>query len=100
MFDRTVFNGFWGWDTRPYDAQDRDEAVVFGDDNKCNGKKCYVKPDGKIPFNVIVGTILCPPLGVFMEYGLSGWINIIVCILLSLCLYFPGLIYALICLYC
>ena len=32
MFDRTVFNGFWGWDTRPYDAQDRDEAVFFGDD--------------------------------------------------------------------
>jgi uncharacterized membrane protein YqaE (UPF0057 family) len=100
MFDRTVFNGFWGWDTRPYDKIDADEAVFFGENNKCNGKKCYAKPDGKIPFNVIIGTIVCPPLGVFMEYGLTGWLNIIICILLSLCLYFPGLIYALICLYC
>ena len=100
MFDRTVFNGFWGWDNRPYDKIDGDEAKYFDENNKCNGKKCYAKPDGKIPFNVIIGTIVCPPLGVFMEYGLTGWINIIICILLSLCFYFPGLIYALICLYC
>jgi uncharacterized membrane protein YqaE (UPF0057 family) len=100
MFDRTVFNGFWGWDRRPYDKIDADEAAFFDEKNKCNGKKCYAKPDGKIPFNVIIGTIVCPPLGVFMEYGLTGWLNIIICILLSLCFYFPGLIYALICLYC
>lgn len=100
MFDRTVFNGFWGWDKRPYDKIDGDEAKYFDENNACNGKKCYAKPDGKIPFNVIIGTIVCPPLGVFMEYGLTGWINIIICILLSLCFYFPGLIYALICLYC
>ena len=63
-------------------------------------KNAILKRDGKIPFNVIIGTIICPPLGVFMEYGLSGWINILTCILLCLFLYFPGLIYALICLYC
>ena len=28
----------------------------------------------KIPFKIIIGTIICPPLGVFMEYGLSGWL--------------------------
>ena len=100
MFDRTVFNGFWGWDRKAYDKIDKDEAAYFDENNRCNGKKCYAKPDGKIPFNVIIGTIVCPPLGVFMEYGLTGWINILICILLSLCFYFPGLIYALICLYC
>ena len=100
FFDRTVFNGFWGWDTRPANINDEQKAAYFDENNKCNGKKCYLKRDGKIPFNIIIGTIICPPLGVFMEYGLSGWINILICILLSICLYFPGLIYALLCLYC
>ena len=100
LLDRTVFNGFWGWDTRPASLNDEQKAAFFSNDNKCNGKKCYLKKDGKVPFNVIIGTIICPPLGVFMEYGLTGWINILICIVLSLCLYFPGLIYALMCIYC
>ena len=100
LLDRTVFNGFWGWDTRPASLNDEQKAAFFSNDNKCNGKKCYLKKDGKVPFNVIIGTIICPPLGVFMEYGLTGWINILICIALSLCLYFPGLIYALMCIYC
>ena len=49
------------------------KQLYFDENNKCNGKKCYAKPDGKIPFNVIIGTIVCPPLGVFMEYGLTGF---------------------------
>lgn len=100
LLDRTVFNGFWGWDTRPASLNDEQKAAYFSNDNNCNGKKCYLKKDGKVPFNVIIGTIICPPLGVFMEYGLTGWINILICIALSLCLYFPGLIYALMCIYC
>jgi len=63
-------------------------------------QKCYRTSDGLIPFSVIMATILCPPIGVFMEYGLFGWFNILICALLTLCFYFPGLIYALILLYC
>ena len=40
--------------------------------------------------------ILCPPAGVFMAYGFSGWLQIIICCLASLFYYFPGLVYALI----
>ena len=65
---------------------------------KC--KKCFSTRAGKLPFGVIIGTILLPPLGVFMELGISGWINILVCALLTLAFYFPGLIYALILLTC
>ena len=40
--------------------------------------------------------ICCPPAGVFMAYGFSGWLQIIICCLASLFYYFPGLAYALI----
>lgn len=41
-------------------------------------------------------TILFPPAGVFMAKGLSGWFQLAVCCLLTLMLYFPGLVYAII----
>jgi uncharacterized membrane protein YqaE (UPF0057 family) len=41
-------------------------------------------------------TFLCPPAGVFMAYGLGGFIQIIICMVLSLFFYVPGLIYGLI----
>ena len=63
-------------------------------------KKCYKTPDGTVPFSVVIATILCPPVGVFMEYGLMGWFNILIAALLTLMFYFPGLIYSLIILYC
>lgn len=62
--------------------------------------KCYRTSDGLVPFSVVIATILCPPVGVFMEYGLYGIINIVICAVLTLVFYFPGLIYALILLYC
>lgn len=40
--------------------------------------------------------ILCPPAGVFMAYGFSGWLQILICCIGSLIYYFPGLVYALI----
>ena len=43
----------------------------------------------------MIATIICPPLGVFMAFGLSGWLKIIVCCILSLMYYVPGLVYAL-----
>ena len=65
-----------------------------------DGRKCYRTPDGGIPTTVIIATVLFPPAGVFMELGLHGWIQILVCLLLTFMFYFPGLIYALIVLYC
>lgn len=41
-------------------------------------------------------TFLFPPMGVFMSVGLAGFTYIFICCLLTLCFYFPGLIYALI----
>ena len=41
-------------------------------------------------------TMLCPPAGVFMSYGLRGWVQILICCVLSLLYYIPGLIYAII----
>ena len=49
---------------------------------------------------VLLGTIILPPLGVFMELGIKGWLNILICALLTLLYYVPGLVYALILLYC
>jgi uncharacterized membrane protein YqaE (UPF0057 family) len=57
-------------------------------------------PDGPIPISVIITTIFMPPLGLFMELGFKGWLNIALCAVLTLFYYFPGLIYALIILYC
>jgi uncharacterized membrane protein YqaE (UPF0057 family) len=55
---------------------------------------------GKLPISIIITTIFLPPLGLFMELGFKGWLNIAICALLTLFFYFPGLIYALIILYC
>ena len=41
MFDRTVFNGFWGWDRIPYDENDKNKVTYFSEANNdnCKGKK-------------------------------------------------------------
>lgn len=91
--DMTV-KAIWGVDNVGNPDSDEGENACMGD------KKCYKTPDGTVPFSVVISTILCPPVGVFMEYGVLGWFNILVCALLTLMFYFPGLIYALILLYC
>tara|TARA_B100000902_G_C27312903_1_gene919473 strand:+ start:1435 stop:2283 length:849 start_codon:yes stop_codon:yes gene_type:complete len=92
-----IFGIAFGVDNRPPDNPNEHSDHFEG---KCANRKCYAAPDGTIPFTVIISTILCPPIGVFMEYGLSGWFQIMICGLLTLMFYFPGLIYALILLYC
>ena len=92
-----IFGIAFGVDNRPPDNPN-DQSDHFK--GKCSNRKCYAAPDGTIPFTVIISTILCPPVGVFMEYGLTGWFQIMICALLTLMFYFPGLIYALILLYC
>lgn len=123
-----IFDGnLYGWDQNTYDKEKKikkdkqkmykqylknikNDKVNFTDTNdddddddnneNLDNEKCYETPPGQIPFTIIIMTVLCPPLGIFMQYGLSFWINIILCALLSLVFYFPGLIYALILLYC
>jgi uncharacterized membrane protein YqaE (UPF0057 family) len=74
---------------------------IWGDDYVTkNNSKCYKMPDCSVPYPVLFATIILPPLGVFMELGLKGWLNILICAVLTLVLYLPGLIYALILLYC
>jgi uncharacterized membrane protein YqaE (UPF0057 family) len=111
MIFGSFFDNIWGWD---YDTEknvinkngDSDEGD--GDSKKkkgyqrCSkdGKICYNTGYETIPFGVIVSTILMPPLGLLMEFGITYWINIIICSMLTLMFYFPGLLYALIMLYC
>ncbi len=92
---RNTVQALWGADNVPDPDEPSDKLV-----NSCSGQKCYKTAEGAIPFSVIIATILCPPVGVFMEYGLTGWFNVLITALLTLVFYFPGLIYALILLYC
>lgn len=79
-----------------------DTDINTGTENQpsCEGRKCYRTEAGTVPWTVILATVLFPPAGVFMELGLTGFIQILVCLLLTFMFYFPGLIYALILLYC
>jgi uncharacterized membrane protein YqaE (UPF0057 family) len=104
---RTISNKFGnitiaalsGADNVPDESKNESTNAKYFKNNNLK-QKCYRTSDGLIPFSVIIATILCPPIGVFMEYGLTGWLNILFCALLTLLFYFPGLIYALILLYC
>jgi len=90
----------WGADNVVNDEDDNEEEPSDVMDGPCDKRKCYAAEDGTVPFSVIVATILFPPMGVFMEYGLSSWLQLLICTLLTLMFYFPGLIYALIMLFC
>lgn len=100
LFGNTVISGFWGWDKAVVDEWDHKYSEYHNCKNECRNSKCYKTTQGGIPFSVIIGTIICPPIGVFMEYGITGWLNILICIMLTFLFYFPGLLYALIVLYC
>jgi uncharacterized membrane protein YqaE (UPF0057 family) len=90
--------GFWGWDQSSITKVDRD-SNYFKKMQRSKGKKCYLTSSNTVPFSILLGTILCPPIGVFMDMGLTGWLNIIICILLTLLFYLPGLVYALLIIY-
>ena len=90
--------GFWGWDQSSLTKSDK-ESNYFQRMDLTKGTKYYLTSSNTVPFSVILGTILCPPIGVFMDMGTSGWLNIIVCCLLTLAFYIPGLFYALIIIY-
>ena len=90
--------GFWGWDQSGLTKSDK-ESNYFKSINRKKGSKYYLTNSNTVPFSVILGTILCPPMGVFMDMGLTGWLNIVVCCLLTLLFYIPGLLYALLIIY-
>ncbi len=105
-----IFSGFWGWDN-VLDASQKEAILKAAKEEKNNpsglvksnchgpGVKCFRTTDGHVPFTITLATILLPPMGVFMEFGLTSWINIIICGILTLAYYFPGLIYALVLIY-
>ena len=96
VFEPIVSN-FWGYTPKPEERNPNDITQAA----KCaDNKKCVKQPTSRVPFAVLISTIILPPMGLFMELGLKGWMNIILCSILTLVYYFPGLIYALIILYC
>ena len=90
--------GFWGWDQSNLTPNDRN-SKYFTDMNRSKGKKCYLTNNGTVPFSILLGTVLCPPIGVFMDLGATGWFIIFICTLLTLVFYIPGLVYALMIIY-
>jgi uncharacterized membrane protein YqaE (UPF0057 family) len=90
--------GFWGWDMSNLTKNDKN-SPYFKSFDRTKGQKVYYTNKNTVPFSIILGTILCPPMGVFMDLGTSGWINIIICALLTLLFYIPGLCYALLIIY-
>lgn len=92
------FQGFWGWDMSSLTKRDKQSRYFKGINTK-KGKKCYLTNNGRVPFSILLGTILCPPIGVFMDLGMTGWMNIFICTLLTVLFYLPGLFYALLVIY-
>jgi uncharacterized membrane protein YqaE (UPF0057 family) len=92
------FTTIWGWDQSNLTYNDKNSNYFKGID-RVKGKKCYLTSNNTVPFSIILGTIICPPLGVFMDLGATGWFNILICTLLTLMFYVPGLVYALLVIY-
>ena len=90
--------GFWGWDMSSLSKNDKN-SNYFKSLDRHKGQKTYLTNTNTVPFSVILGTILCPPMGVFMDLGITGWLNIVICCLLTLLFYLPGLCYALLIIY-
>jgi uncharacterized membrane protein YqaE (UPF0057 family) len=90
--------GFWGWDQSSLTYNDKN-SNYFRKFDRTKSKKCYLTNNNTVPYSILLGTILCPPIGVFMDLGLTGWFNILICTLLTLMFYVPGLFYALIVIY-
>jgi uncharacterized membrane protein YqaE (UPF0057 family) len=62
--------------------------------HKYRNMRCYKTMTSEGYLNIIA-TIICPPLGVFMSFGLAGMFKILVCAALTLYYYIPGLVYSL-----
>lgn len=94
--DQHQSHKMWGDSEMPIDESE----FVYGDHHhdhpatfNYKPMRCY-KEIGANGFINIIATIICPPLGVFMAYGIAGWFKLLVCSALTLLYYFPGLFYA------
>lgn len=111
MFFAKIFSfisgGLWGLQHTPEQHHSHNDIAFgiadrFGDHHHHQDRdkllyrplRCY-KGIGSEGFINIAATIICPPLGVFMSFGIKGWLKILVCCVLSLAYYVPGLVYAL-----
>jgi uncharacterized membrane protein YqaE (UPF0057 family) len=88
----------FGWDQSGLTKNDKN-SNYFRSIDRLKGKKCYLTNNNTVPFSILLGTIICPPLGVFMDLGITGWFNILITIILTLMYYVPGLFYALLVIY-
>jgi uncharacterized membrane protein YqaE (UPF0057 family) len=95
-----LFGSFWGWDNATNGTSgDNDDARHSRYMKEHHGRlKCYA-PNQKVPISVLLGTIICPPIGVFMDLGFTGWLHILLATLLTFAYYLPGLLYALLIIY-
>jgi uncharacterized membrane protein YqaE (UPF0057 family) len=84
-----IINKAFGWDIN-IDAEDKDKDK----DVKRTDTKCYKAEEGTLPNTVIMSTILLPPLGIFMRFGLQKWLEILIAGALTMLYYIPGLIYS------
>ena len=91
-----IVSSFWGYTPKESEKDPKDKKKK----NCGPDQRCYEQPVSKVAFPVIISTVILPPMGLFMELGLKGWMNLLICAILTLFYYFPGLIYALIILYC
>ena len=91
-----IVSSFWGYTPKESEKDPKDKKKK----NCAPDQRCYEQPVSKVAFPVLISTIILPPMGLFMELGLKGWMNLLICAILTLFYYFPGLIYALIILYC
>jgi len=82
-----IVNKAFGWDLN-VDDENKDKDVIRTD------KKCYKADEGALPNTVIISTILLPPLGIFMRFGLQKWLEILIAGALTMLYYIPGLIYS------
>lgn len=84
-----IMNKIFGWDM----SNRKDESV------NSTEKKCFKADEGKVPLSILISTIILPPMGIFMRFGLNRWLDILITGGLSILYYFPGLIYGLILIY-
>lgn len=82
--------------SNPFEPFEKKKGHIYDDGTKklYQPMRCY-RGIGANGYINVVAMIICPPLGVFMSYGLKGIIKILICAGLTLLYYFPGLIYGL-----
>ena len=57
--------------------QEKLDLFLENDCLKRTDTKCYKADEGALPNTVIISTILLPPLGIFMRFGLQKWLEIL-----------------------